>query len=439
MRLLLLPLVLLLTITVTPAQRPEKKEKEKENQQEKEPLALEELRKIANEQVEQMAVEFKKRLSETVPTLRRIPIDRDSERAAALRKELVPWASVFHGEFVSLIEVVKEKHLRGHIAEVLAEANSPKAATGLLGLVGKEGAGLDLLCIRAVGRMADPGDDARAKLVSIAETAESYVLGAVLIAAARTGCKQAAELSRKVVTSSDSVPARARAITALSITADNPRNDVRLIAKYAGKEQDKVIRLAALRAFGRYPGNLDSRRVLHDTLSEDDSDLVGAALDALEKVASKETSKTYLLTLVKSDAELELRERAARILVPLGSVAGARHLVEPRKRYADQNRRNDDAQRTAAMGYYDLGSYEDAITYFERAVRVANATTRYELRVWIAKSRAHLGSFERAAKELKDAGYESFHLFRDESAFAIMMKHPKWAPLFAEKKTSKKR
>ena len=107
------------------------------------------------------------------------------------------------------------------------------------------------------------------------------------------------------------------------------------------------------------------------------------------------------------------------------------------RKQADENRRDDGAQREAARAYYRLDAFEDAYTYFERAIAHANPARRYSLRIWLGRCRAQLGQFDRAAKKLREAGYASFRTFADDPAFEAMRKHPKWSRAFEPKKKDK--
>jgi len=405
------------------------------------PLALEKLRDEAQARVEEMGAEFKSSFEEALPILTLIPVDSDSQRAASIRTELTPWASVFHADFIGGIKASAGNHVRGHLALILAKASPPKGAEGLLALFGTEGPELDLLAIRTVGAMSDPGNAAREQLAALATRTElvAETEGAILTAMASTRAPGAAAAARRRIDNPAAPPAvRACALTALSIVGTSPRDDMRLIVKELQQpDVAKPVRIAALRALSRYEEGHENRRALHDALEDIDMAIVAAALDALEVVANKDTSKRPLLKLVKSGADLGLRERAARILVRLGSVQGARHLVEPIRKHADENRRDDGAQREAARAYYRLDAFDDAYTYFERAIAHANPARRYSLRIWLGRCRAQLGQFDRAAKKLREAGYESFRTFADDPAFQVMRKHPKWSRDFEAKKKDK--
>ena len=162
-------------------------------------------------------------------------------------------------------------------------------------------------------------------------------------------------------------------------------------------------------------------------------DIIRAALFSLKRVASKESSKLPLFRLVKTmTVDRDLREAAARIMVRLGSKDGARHLVDPLKRTADGERSNANLQRTAADAYYELHDYDDASVYYRRALAAASPARKYQYHIAIARCYARSSDFDKAASELRKAGYTRFNNFDDDPAFERMRARPKWAPLFVD-------
>jgi HEAT repeat protein len=361
-------------------------------------------------------------------------VDRDSPRTTKLRDELAPWASVFHEEFVTLLSTSKDQpNLRAHVALILQAAGTPEVADGVLELLGTEGPELDALLVRTVGGMPKSGRAARERLTSIAESdVPPAVLREALLALVRTKAPRASEITRRVLEEATDPDLLAQAVTALSHASDVNRDDARTFRRLWGeKSTSQQVRVACLRALGEVEESVDSRRILHDLLADGTNvEELDAALDALKKVGSRESSKRPLAKFVETDHPLPLREKAARVLLDLGSNQGIRHLIDPLIRAADEDRRSYTRQREVGIACYVLGAYADAHEWFERAYRVANAARRYEPRAWQAKCYAQLGQFERAAKVMKDAGYTTFREFADDPAFAVMKKQARYRALF---------
>lgn len=412
--------------------------------------SVEALRTIARAKVQEMQAVFQDQLADGLRILRRTPADSDTEAAEQIRKDLAPWASVFPERFIELIVEAEDKpDLRAHLVDVLTLAGSSEAATALAQLIGKGDRSatadpteveqreyLDMICVQGIGFIPSATDEVRKVVVGLTGTTKSdRIMGAALISLARLGCPEAAAIARETLGGDAPPTVKARAVAALAITQDDPRSDARLIRKLGqDKAAPKVLRVAVLRALARYEKNPDGRRLLHDALEEEDLDIMRAALFALKRVASKDSSKVPLLKLVKTiTIDRDLRDDAARILMKLGSKDGARHLVDPLKRTADGERGNANLQRTAADAYYDLHDYDDAIVYYRRAVNASNPARRYQHHVSIAKCHARVGDFDKAVSELKKAGYDRLTSFSDDPAFEKMRAHPKWAPLFEEK------
>ncbi|NRA95573.1 MAG: hypothetical protein HRU14_05125 [Planctomycetes bacterium] len=396
---------------------------------------VEALRSLSRAEVQKMEAVFQDQLDNGLRILRDTPANADTEAAAEIRKGLAPWASVFPQRFIDIIVKSEEQpDLRAHLVDTLTFAASPEAAAGLAKLIGSGDEYLDMICVQGIGFMSAAADDARKTIVALARTTESdKVMGAALIAMARLGCPEAAALARATIGGEAYSPeVKARAVSALAITQDDPRADARLARKLGqDKNTPKVLRLSVLRALGRYDKNADGRRLLHDALAEEDADIIRAALFALKRVASKESSKLPLFKLVRTmEVDRDLRESAARILMSLGSKDGARHLADPLKRTADGERGNARLQRTAADAYYELRDYDDAIVYYRRALTASSPARKYQYHVAISRCHARTGDFDKAAAELKKAGYDRFNNFDDDPAFKKMRAHPRWAPLF---------
>lgn len=434
-RSLVAPLILIVIGTSLPAQ-PDQNESRNTTTQETQ-RSLEALRKRAREAVQQMEAVFERELADAIRILRKVRPERDTQEAFEARARLADWASVFPDRFANLIkEAGESKGLQAHLCEVMALSASPEAADALAGLFGVS-PDLDLNLVRAISFIPEAGPAPRAKLLALAKTPPSTeVLGAVIVALARLQEESAAPLARQTLASPNAAPQLvADAVKALALTLADPRGDVAILRKLAQKKDlDKTVHMAVLRAFGKYERSTQTRRLVHEALDSEDRDIIEAALDGLETIASKESSRKPLLDVVKNTAiDRPLRERAARMLMGLGIRDGIRALVAGLKRAADSEPRNASRQRDLAVEYKRLGGYDDAITYFERAARQSNAARRYEYRVWIARCRSLMGQFDKAGSELKKAGYESFSSFAEDADFAEMKKDPKWAPFFEKK------
>ncbi|MAB88396.1 MAG: hypothetical protein CMJ90_02910 [Planctomycetes bacterium] len=399
-------------------------------------LTIEALRARARAEVQKMETVFQDQLDDGLSVLRDTPANADTEAAEEIRKGLAPWASVFPERFIEIIlKSAEAPDLRAHLVDVLTLSASAEAATGLSKLIGSGDDYLDMVCVQGIGFISASTAEVREALVALARTTRSdKVMGAALIATARLKCPEAAALARAKLENAAAPELKARAVAALAITQDDPRADARLIRKLApDRDTPMVLRLAVLRAFGRYDKNTEVRRLLHDSLEGEDMEIIRAALFSLKRVASKESSKLPLFRLVKTmTVDRDLREAAARIMVRLGTKDGARHLVDPLKRTADGERSNANLQRTAADAYYELHDYDDASVYYRRALAAASPARKYQYHIAIARCYARSSDFDKAASELRKAGYTRFNNFDDDPAFERMRAQPKWAPLFVD-------
>jgi len=438
-RLQRIALVLLLTASSGAAQPGEPDQTGRQEQS----RSLEALRKEALRRVQRMRAVFEEQLSQALLTLSEVRPDRDTQEAFETRVDMARWASVFPERFAALIKKSTEyPQLQTQLCRVLALAGSAGAADALAGLIGIAPE-LDLEIVRSLAVISAAGDGPRARLVELSQNPPSAdVFSASIIAMARLEIPGAAALARTTIANTNASPqVVASAVRALAITRDDLKRDLSLLKKLGfEKDLDKAVRIAVLRALGSYERNTESRRILHQGLETQDDQVIAAAVHGLRTIASKESSKAPLLKLIRTTVvDRRIREDAARLLMALGIKDGARALVLPNKRAADAEPRNAYLQREVGEAYKRLNNFDDAISYFEKAIRQSNAARRYELRVWVARCRALQGQFDKAATELKKAGYDSFASFADDEDFASMAKHPRWAAMFRKKNDSGKK
>jgi tetratricopeptide (TPR) repeat protein len=121
----------------------------------------------------------------------------------------------------------------------------------------------------------------------------------------------------------------------------------------------------------------------------------------------------------------EARERAAKLLLRFGNDAGIRILVLPEKTEADQAPGNRAKQLAAGDRCRELGWYEGAIPFYDRALSGrAGEVADQPILVALARCYARLKRFDDAKRKLRDAKYASFRAFADDPDFAEMRESP---------------
>ena len=160
------------------------------------------------------------------------------------------------------------------------------------------------------------------------------------------------------------------------------------------------LRNAALRSLGRFKGNLDALRTLHEAVGSSDPAQVKSALEGLEQAGTKDLTPHFLLPVVKT-GPMEARERAAKLLLRFGNAEGVRILIQPEKADADKAPGNRTAQVAAGDRCRELGWYEGAIPFYDRAlaVRGGDNVTDQQILVALARCYARLKRFDDAKRQ----------------------------------------
>jgi tetratricopeptide (TPR) repeat protein len=241
------------------------------------------------------------------------------------------------------------------------------------------------------------------------------------------------ELARSLLTKGAAEPLGSSAAMAISLVSNDPRGDADLLRAAAAETSRSLPqRAACIRALSAFPQSIQSLRTLHDSLSGE-LPLINAALDALSVVGDKNTSKNYLLKLVKDHPDEEVRVRAAIVLSELGVSDGAAVLISDLKRAAEDRAKEPELRRAVADRCYQLHAWQLALEWYEKTLLLNRGySSRAELKVWAARCRARLGQFDKAKADLKEAGYDNFNSLVDDPAFAVMRQDPRYEPLFRQ-------
>ena len=394
----------------------------------------------AREKLRTLRKEFDEILKKAEPLLSWTGNANEAGRQRAA-KELEPWVGAFPEIFAQRLAAARSDALKKNLIEVLAASGEPAAAPPLAGLIGTQGEELDALIVSCLGKLGNP--DISDRLIALATQPPTPELqAAALVALARLGHSEAQELAAEALRvtqnpdgtetpGSTEVVVRSAAVEALGIVSPDNRDAAALVVKAARHDPDMGVRGAALRALQAFPSHYDAKRTLNDAASSEDPRLVAAALDALEVVATRDWSGSALMKAVEGKFEMTLRVRAARLLLKLGDPAGVRLLVKPYKEAADRASRDEAQQRYVADQYKELGDWEDALDYYERALRALGPRRDNKPNlISIAKCQAMMGNFREARKSLTKAGYKTFGSFANDEEFQAMKEHPSFRDLF---------
>jgi HEAT repeat protein len=316
--------------------------------------------------------------------------------------------------------------LRRRLAEVFVATRDPSIGPVLIG--GMAGADEEMsgALVSAIGRLQ--AREVAPELLSRMNATESpALLGELVVALARLEAKEALPAARKLLDHQDP-RARESGAAALGLVGSG-KEDIEALRKLASGPEP-ALRAAAIRALGRFKGDLDALRVLHEAVASADPLQVRAALDALEQAGTKELTPHFVLQVVKT-GPLELRERAAKILLRFGNVEGVRIVVQPEKSEADKNPGNRTAQVAAGDRCRELGWYEGAIPYYDRALSGRSGdVSDQQVLVALARCYARLKRFDDAKRKLRAAHYTSFRSFADDPDFQEMKESPAFREAF---------
>jgi HEAT repeat protein len=334
-------------------------------------------------------------------------------------------AALHPGAVIGAMTANANPTLRRRLADVLVGTGDPSIGPALMKAAEPADEELAALFIQAVGRLQakDTVPDLVARLAAMPPP---LVLGEVVLALARLESKDALPAARKLL-DHDDARAKERGVAALGVVGT--KDDVEALKRLAAGP-DPALRNAALRALGHFKGNLDALRALHEAVGTSDPAQVKAAIEGLEQAGTKELSPHFLLPVVKT-GPIEVRERAAKLLLRFGNSEGIRILVQPEKAEADKSPGNRAAQFAAGERCRDLGWYEGAIPFYDRALAARGGEVPdQQIQVALARCYARLRRFDDAKRRLRDARYVSLRPFIDDADFAEMKDSPAFKEAF---------
>jgi HEAT repeat protein len=339
---------------------------------------------------------------------------------------LAAQAPLYPGIVLEAMKADASPVVRRRLAAVLAASGDPALGPLLLESAVPSDEGLAQLLIETVGRL-NAKESAPALLTRLAAGPPPGLTGEIVLALARLGAPEALPEARRLLAAEDA-GARAKGATALGLIGSG-REDVDALRKLA-TGPDPVLRATALRSLGRFKADLDALRTLHDAVVSSDLAQASAALDGIESAGTKELSPHFLLQVVKA-GPVEVRERAARVMLHFGNAEGARILVQPEKLEADKAPTNRNVQAAAGDRCRELGWYEGALPFYDRALAARKGTVSdQQILVAMARCHARLKRFEEAKRKLRSAHYASFGSFAEDPDFQEMKELPAYREAF---------
>ena len=395
------------------------------------PQPLERLLADVRERLAAKSQEFERDLDEALRIFRSNAPSRRLQVKEWSRR-LAPWVGVFPGRFAQVVAREKSVLARGRVLEVIAASRTRQVAPPLAALLVEPdvaaNASLMAGIIDCLGRVGAPSAGRVIRNLLNGSPARE-VRAAAILALARLHHPDAADLVRKGLSDEQTVVRRS-AIRAAAILGEKVPGLADHLLRRLAEEKDASLEPLILRSLGAFPDDHDVRRALHKALGSTSESVLEAALDALARVGRKATSQRQLLALIAREEEVPaaIRKRAARMLLGWGSMAGVKAFVRKQKSVADKNPRNAVLQEALADTYRDLGAFEEALTYYKRALR--EARIKSGILVSMARCHARLGRFSKAKKALRSAGYTDFSPFADDPDFQQMRRDPDYADLF---------
>jgi HEAT repeat protein len=386
---------------------------------------LETIRDWAASRMSVNASAFKDMLQRSIPILQSALSD-DTTVVKETVARLAARAAVHPAAVIAAMKGTNNAPLRRRLSEVLVATGDPSIGSALMAAIeDADDEEITALLIQTTGRLQSK--DAAPALLAKLEKAQSPLLqGEIIVALARLEAKEALPAARKLLDHADP-KARERGVIALGVLGQ--KDDVEALKKLAAGS-DPALRVAALRALGSFKGNLDALRALHDAVTSTDPTIVKAALDGLDRAGTKDLTPHFLLPVVRS-GPLEVRERAARLLLRYGNDGGVRLIMQPEKIEADKAANNRNVQAAAADRARELGWYEGAIPYYDRALSAKNGdVSDQQLLVAVARCYARLKRFDDAKRRLRDAKYVSLRPFAEDPDFAEMRENPAFKEAF---------
>ncbi len=394
-------------------------------------VPLEALREAGTEKVKAMRATFDNELALALRIWAEVPAGDEPPALAKANSSITQWVSGFAGPLLQALCKQSNPLLRERMLQLLRSSGSrellqparellkgpePWARTVGISILGTVGA-------------AEDGQRLATLLASVPEPSADEI-ARILEALA---CMKAAEASAaaRARIAHPHATVRLAALQALATLHLSPREELPFFVRAVQDDADIVVRTGALRALCAYGENLDALKLLHEQVRGVDPALAAAALDSLEKCASKDTSKSHLMEALGGPGPLAFKERCAKLLAKLGDPRGARLLTKASRDTAAATPRDPDLQIAAGDQLKRLGALADAIDFYKKAVDLLKAGQKYRARVPWARALALQGRFEDSWDLLKP-DYRNLTGFADDPDFADMRRNARWAPLFSQ-------
>lgn len=385
---------------------------------------LETIRDWAASRMTAQTAAFKDMLQRSLPILQS-NLGDDTTVVRETISRLAARAALQPGAVIAAMKATNSAPLRRRLNEVLVGTGDPSIAAALLAASEDADEDVAALLIQATGRLKAK-ETAPSLVARLAASPPPLIVGEIVLALARLGSTEALPAARKLLEHPDA-KARERGVMALGVVGQ--KEDIEPLKKLA-TGPDAALRAAALRSLGQFKGNLDALRVMHDAVTSTDPTQVKAALDALEQAGTKDLTPHFLLSVVKT-GPIETRERAARLMVRFGNAEGIKIIVQPERAEADKAPNNRNAQVAAGDRCRELGWYEGAIPYYDRALSGRSGdVSDQQILVALARCYARLKRFDDAKRKLRDAKYTSLRPFADDADFAEMRENPAYREAF---------
>ncbi len=398
---------------------------------------VEDLRALAREKIGAFQAELDREMPDLLAQLAALDPEIAGPQVDEPRAKLGRFVPAFPDRFLNALKSDNRPRVRLHLLAILQRYGQSDLAPRLIDLIPSVTDGLGVAVVELAGELARGTADA--KLLSVVRQsppASPAVLGAALKALALSKTPDGITAARSLV-GHETALIRRDAVTALSFATSGGRDDFAVVQKVATGDPDPEVRKFAIRSLAAFPKLPEAQRLAHDTLVVNDSGFQAAALDALEKIGTRDSSPSHLLQFVQTTAPDPLRERAARLMAgPFDDARGSKHLAKPLRETADRTPKDVNAQMEAGDYLKSLLAFEDAIIYYKRASSLYQAAQQWRARVQLARCNARLGRFDEA-KRLLRADYKDRDIaknFVDDPDFAAMKADSRFKGLFEASK-----
>ncbi|MSR74086.1 MAG: hypothetical protein EXS14_01240 [Planctomycetes bacterium] len=392
-------------------------------------VPLETLRETGSAKVAAMRTAFENELDLALRVWAEAPAGDESPALKKTNTSMALWVAGFPQQLLEALCKQSNPLLRQRLLTLLCDSASPELLLPARALLNVTQPWSRAVGISILGSIGGPEDGQ--KLASmIGATPEPPVEDVIRLLQALTDMKapESSSCARARVTHAKP-EVRLAALQALAALHTAPREELPILAHAVQEDVDMTVRVGALRALSNYGDHLDALKVLHEHVHGVDLQLATAALDALERSANKDTSRSYLMEALGGGGALVFKERCARLLARLGDARGARLLTKTARDAAVAAPRDPDFQIAAGEQLKRLGALMDAIEYYKKALDLLKAGQKYRARVPWARALALLGRFEDAWDQLKP-DYRNLAGFADDPDFTEMRRTARWAPLF---------